>query len=575
MNRAQTPMTPVPTGTTTIQTLIITAILTLSQNAAAEDPLNDLIKKYSPQDQSAPATRPASAGQENSAPTIRPPRIAFPHTIQVASYSVEREAEARVAELRGAGHDARYEKVTVGTQAWYRVTIGTFGSRYASETYLKTHLSASVQKTAILMRIGGRIAGEPRSPASVTEAKPSSPRAAQLPDSAKSADETTAEAGVESPSTSEPELTEGLLGNWGGVKPTLMAAGVSVELKYKGDLVQNLSGGLKQKTDYLGHIDVLTDFNLEKIASLKGLNLILYGLGNHGADPTEYIGDSFASSNIEASDTFKLYEAYLHQTVDDRFTMIFGLRDLNADYYVTDSAANLLNSAFGIGPSLSQTGVNGPSIFPTTALALTFRYESPTSLYFQAGIFNATAGDPDRPYGTRITTKNENGYLYVWETGLASDEDAGRYKYGVGAWNYSAMSAPLDSTKSESRNSGLYFLVDQSLCKNISAFAKHGVASPAINQFSSSTELGIAAQGLIGSRPDDVLSLGYAIGSISDDYETANTSKRTEAVVELNYRMAIGHGIALTPDYQYIKNPGVTHGVKDAQIGALRIEIQF
>lgn len=373
---------------------------------------------------------------------------------------------------------------------------------------------------------------ETREPASTTKAKATKTKLTErkgvVPpksEAPQKKEETPAE------SASEEEEEFGLFGDWGGLKPLLGKYGIVPGLGYKGDYVTNMGGGIERKSAYLGNIDVTLDIDLEKLVKAKGLSLSLYGLGNHGDEPTAFVGDSFASSNIEAPSTFKLYEAYLKQNIDDRFSAIFGLRDLNADFYATDSAGNLLNSAFGISSALSQTGVNGPSIFPTAALALTVKYESPTEFYFQTGAFNAKAGDPDQPYGTHINSKVNSGYLFISESGWAKEGD---YKFAVGTWTYSKDQEAIDAAKVGGTNWGFYFLVDHKITDNLSGFIKHGLAAPTVNQFKECSEVGLAYTGLIKSREKDVISLGFARGVPSNDYRDANDATSEENVTEIS-----------------------------------------
>ena len=67
----------------------------------------------------------------------------------------------------------------------------------------------------------------------------------------------------------------------------------------------------------------------------------------------------------------KLYEAWFEQTLfDDRLSFKAGLYDLNTEFDVVETAGLFINSSHGIGPDFSQSGVNGPSIFPTTSLGI-------------------------------------------------------------------------------------------------------------------------------------------------------------------------------------------------------------
>ncbi|MGE4133261.1 MAG: carbohydrate porin [Bdellovibrionales bacterium] len=376
-------------------------------------------------------------------------------------------------------------------------------------------------------------------------------------------------------SAAAPDVAEdppGLLGDWGGAKSSMEKVGIKVGLAYKADTMSNMSGGLKRGTAYLGNVDLETEFDFEKLVGAKGLTLVLYGLGNHGGTPSTYVGDSQVTSNIEAKSTFKLYEAYLQQAMDDRFFILLGLRDLNADYYATETSGYFINSSFGISKSISQSGVNGPSIFPTTALALNFKYNSPNAFYFQSGIFNAQAGDPAQPYGTQITNATHEGHLMIWETGWSKDE----CKTAIGGWTYTKESAAQDSsTDGPHRNYGYYLLFDHHLTKNLTAFVRWGIASPTVNQFEAAQEFGLGYKGLFPSRDEDFLGLGVARTQVSEAYERVNASEVSETAIELTYQFHFPRGIMIQPDIQYVMNPSVTSTTKDATVGTLRFEVEF
>ena len=56
-----------------------------------------------------------------------------------------------------------------------------------------------------------------------------------------------------------------------------------------------------------------------------------------------------------------------------------GLVDINTTFDVQETAALFLNASHGIGPDLGDTGFNGPSDYPTTALAVTGVCGRPTT----------------------------------------------------------------------------------------------------------------------------------------------------------------------------------------------------
>ena len=75
-------------------------------------------------------------------------------------------------------------------------------------------------------------------------------------------------------------------------------------------------------------------------------------------------------------------------------------------------------------------------------------------------------------------------------------------------------------------------------------------------------EAGFTATGLIASRPDDVLGIGYAHAGISDDASAQQVANNEsvildyEGLLEVSYTAQIVPGFTIQPDFQYFWNPG-------------------
>ena len=72
-----------------------------------------------------------------------------------------------------------------------------------------------------------------------------------------------------------------------------------------------------------------------------------------------------------------------------------GLIDLNSEFDTKDTGSLFINSAHGIGTEFSQTGRNGPSIFPSTSLAVRADAALGNGLTVRVGFFDAVPNDPD------------------------------------------------------------------------------------------------------------------------------------------------------------------------------------
>ena len=149
---------------------------------------------------------------------------------------------------------------------------------------------------------------------------------------------------------------------------------IQIEGLYKGDAVAVVRGGLDRGARLLGNGELVADADFGQFG-WTGARAKLHLLSVHGGDPNDLAGTMQGVNNIEAlPDRTKIYQVWLEQSfAGDRAALLVGMADLNADFYQNDAAGLLIAPAFGIGSELAATGPNGPSIFPSTALAARLR----------------------------------------------------------------------------------------------------------------------------------------------------------------------------------------------------------
>jgi len=359
---------------------------------------------------------------------------------------------------------------------------------------------------------------------------------------------------------------------------------------YTGEVFSVVSGGIDRKTEYLDNIDLTLTIDAEELWGWEGVTFFVYGLGNHGGDPSRtHIGDTQGISNIETVDTWKLYEAWVEQNLfDDRLSLLVGLHDMNSEFDVIETAGLFLNSSHGIAAEFSQTGLNGPSIFPTTSLAARLRFQPTDEIYFQGAVYDAGAGDPDEPKGTQILLGKGEGVLLVSEAGYTSgiDDDTVYRKFAVGAWYYTAefddvFDVDAAGAPEKENNYGLYgigeyqiYQESQDANQGLAVFIRVGIANEDVNQVEYYTGGGLVYTGLLPERDEDQLGVAVAIAHNGNGFEKASTDVgNREIVIEGTYRFQINPWFAIQPDIQYIVNPGTSSTIDDALVIGTRFEI--
>ncbi|NVJ97693.1 MAG: carbohydrate porin [Alphaproteobacteria bacterium] len=358
--------------------------------------------------------------------------------------------------------------------------------------------------------------------------------------------------------------------------------GIVLEAAYTGEVWHNASGGLRQNSAYLDNLDVTAEFDMDALAGWSGTKFFVYGLYNNNNVFSETIvGDAQTVSNIDATRAFRLYEAWMEKSFgDDRGSIKLGLYDLNSEFDAKENSGLFIGSSHGIGPDYSQSGENGPSIFPSTSLAARLQYQLSDGVAMRVAVLDAVPNDPDRPKRNVIRLNDEEGALLAAELDMASDS-LGRL--GVGTWYYTSETETLLGGP-DRHNKGLYAFWEKTLGsaggREWNAFLRAGFADSKINQFSQSFQAGATTSGLFAARPDDEFGFAVSRAVNSNAFEDAallagDNPSSHETVFELTYRMAINDWIAVQPDIQYTVNPGGVADVKDALSLGIRFEIGF
>jgi len=385
------------------------------------------------------------------------------------------------------------------------------------------------------------------------------------------------------------DYSEYLSGNWGGARTSLEDAGISTEVVYKFDVMNNVSGGIKEGTRALDNLDVIFGFDGEKIVGVKGLSAKIQLLNNFGGTPdADLVGSGQGIDNIEVpQSTGKLYQAVIEQNLfEDKISLLAGLYDLNSEFYLTDSSALFIHSTFGIGTDIAQSGQNGPSIFPFTSLAGRVRVKPTEDTYVQFAVLDAVPGDVDHLNGTHINLDENDGELWVAEAGYTPSGA----KLAVGKWYYSEkfdhqtlVDSNGDPLKKHSQ--GAYIIGEKQVYheqgdQGLTLFGRLGFANGSVNQFDYAWSAGMVYTGLFPSRDEGQLGFAMTGAHNGNEFKDASFAAGTpvdsaETTFELTYSDKITPWLAVQPDVQYLVNPGTDKTIDNALILGTRLTVNF
>ncbi|MBS3943990.1 MAG: carbohydrate porin [Melioribacter sp.] len=385
-----------------------------------------------------------------------------------------------------------------------------------------------------------------------------------------------------------------LSGDWGGIRSFLNETGFNFEFVYKADLFSNLYGGFQRGTKYLDNIDLIFSADLGTSLNWNNTNLTVHFLGNGGGSPCELVGASQGISNIETTPTWKLYQLLLEKKFfDEKFSVAIGLYDLNSEFDMRATSGIFINPSHGIGYDFAKSGLNGPSIFPTTSLAVRWKYQTGNGNYFQSAILDGVPGNPDNPFGTHINLNKNEGFLVATEYGIVElDEEVQKSKIAIGSWIYTSQSEANDiySVGSQTRlenNYGFYVTAERILYSKfdtpqlgLTGFIRLGVANPNVNPVDFYLGAGFKFSGLLDKESNDALGLAMAFSHNSKKYRNVaeikgEFIKEYEINFEATYKFQLTPWLMLQPDLQYIINPSYCTNSNSAFVIGSRIEIIF
>ena len=341
------------------------------------------------------------------------------------------------------------------------------------------------------------------------------------------------------------------------------------------DLAANVDGGAETGESLVYNLDVTAEYDMSH-SGVEGGTLFFYGLATNAEGLNSHVGDAQGTSNIDNGALFRLEELWYNQEfADGKASVLVGLFDLNGEFDAIDTAGLFLNSSHGIGVDYAQTGENGPSIFPSTSLALRLDYAVNDRLTLRTAILDAVPNDPDNPKAHKLSF--DEGALIAVEGDYA---DADNLRLAAGMWWYTSDFDRILVADGgpDSDNFGFYGIADYALSDRTSAFARLGRANDEINQIAWYLGAGIVTTGLIPQRPDDALGLAVAIAENGSPFKDAAALALSpvddrEIAVELTYRAGIYDWLAVQPDLQYVLDPGMDPSLDDAFVANLRVEI--
>ncbi|KAF0150313.1 MAG: porin [Ignavibacteria bacterium] len=386
-----------------------------------------------------------------------------------------------------------------------------------------------------------------------------------------------------------------LTGDWWGTRTSLYKSGYQFSFSMKNDFFSSHSAK-SRGFDYLNMFTLNSSLDLNELFCWNNADFFAEVIGLHGTAPEDKIGPLQGISNITSPHQWRLYQLWIEKKfAGNSISVLAGLFDLNSEFDVRSTTDLFINPAFGIGPDFSGSGLNGPSIFPSTSMAVRVNYCVNENVSFKIGIFDAVPENYNQEYLKDIFNLGRDGVLLIGQADYTKSTEEvreGFEKYSIGGWYYPQSFDDLAEVDQYGNpithfgNSGVYFNAEKFVLSKhgspqlgLSFFGRIGFANKNINAVQTFWAFGFNFSGALSSSPEEILGFAIANARLSSKFITANSliysnAKFNETIFELTYSFNLLNWLCIQPDLQYVINPAEGTS-RRAFIAGVRIIAEF
>ncbi|MEM7222462.1 MAG: carbohydrate porin [Pseudomonadota bacterium] len=378
-------------------------------------------------------------------------------------------------------------------------------------------------------------------------------------------------------------------GDWGGARSALKKEGVTPEANYTTDLLANPIGGLSHGEAYAAVLYGSLEFDLGTLAGLQGLSLYAAGSWSDGRDlSADDIGNIFTASQIFTGNDVRLSALFLEQSLwHDSVNIALGRITTGATFAAATVFDYYVGGAINGNPESFDINIPSYTEDPFSQWGVRVTLHPRKDLYLSLAAYNADPSvQDDGSHGVDFTFNPSDGVLAIAQVGLRPDlgdsHNGGPLPghYALGAYFDSSDFTRLDDPlRRRDGNYGFYAMAEQLIYREdtqsrqgLTPWAILTVAPlESVNTLPFAAYGGLVYEGLIPERDRDITALGLYYGLFSDDLP----DQSYELVLELNHRLQLAPWFYITPDFQYVFNPGGTGEIDDAAVFGIEISIDF
>jgi porin len=376
-------------------------------------------------------------------------------------------------------------------------------------------------------------------------------------------------------------------GDWGGARTTLAGRGIRIDAflndqyqgVWKGGADTNGSGRNSAS------LDVLITFDLDALEVMADAEALLHLQSNWGSGINPRTGALF-EVNDDADGDLGLHVAqlwYRQHFLQRKASLTIGFLDyqtiIDRNAYADSEDKQFMHQTLDNNPLVPLNIGLGAAVTlrPTTWYTMVLGVGDAQSVLYKPG-FSTAFHDEDwwfafMEHAAQVRVDSPRG------------EMPGNYRIGL---IYDPRPR-LDFTQGEhepalrGHDYGLYVSVHQMVYREtaedeqgLGVFGRFGYRTSETNRLPRFWSGGLQYAGLIPDRDHDVLGFGFSQVEGSSDYRRGvDPDFDRETVYELYYAIQVAKWLVVTPDFQYIDNPGASGEFGHAVVGGVRLRLSL
>lgn len=232
-----------------------------------------------------------------------------------------------------------------------------------------------------------------------------------------------------------------------------------------------------------------------------------------------------------------------------------------ADMFVNNLALEFGGDSNGYGPGLSA------------AYRFTSVYEKGLKIVGRVGIFEGDGNFKDVLDKPFLIAELDMWMPYYGLNG----------NYRIYGWvNKKDHTDLLDSSKDNLSNQGAGLSIDQQMSNEITLFSRYGIQDGDVSKFDRVFTVGGQIIGNSWKRANDVIGIAYGASHVTEKYKKASltldgyaANANYEHYLEAYYKYWANKNLSLSPDVQYVMNPGGDRAKDNIFIYGVRMQLVF